>query len=143
MDCFPDFCIGCDSQAVDGFYCSETCRMADIERSSVSIPSSPSGSFASHHSAFHFAQPRKASGKAAGRTTRAKSADETAPAPQRVLTPSSSRSSLTSNGNDAVSEEAVKELLNYFNAFDRTRDQRRKSVPLSQQSHNWGTSDGH
>lgn len=41
MDCFPDYCLTCDKQITDGIYCSQTCRLTDLERAGSS-PSSPS-----------------------------------------------------------------------------------------------------
>ncbi|KAI9856010.1 MAG: hypothetical protein M1824_005707 [Vezdaea acicularis] len=38
----PDFCLACDRQTTGGAYCSQTCRLADLERAShASEPSSP------------------------------------------------------------------------------------------------------
>ncbi|KAK5171414.1 uncharacterized protein LTR77_004558 [Saxophila tyrrhenica] len=39
MDCFQDFCLNCDRQASSGLYCSQSCRLADLEKASA--PSSP------------------------------------------------------------------------------------------------------
>lgn len=148
MDCFPDFCLGCDKTASDGFYCSESCRLSDIERSG-SGPTSPADTISSSSSYNQFSfspiynqppsryppPPTKSIsstslGSRAYPTQHHHSHSESS-SPHRVLSPSSSRSSLKSNGTttDLVSEVAAKELLNYFNAFDRTRDQRRRSLP--------------
>ncbi|GAB7342084.1 hypothetical protein MBLNU457_g0362t1 [Dothideomycetes sp. NU457] len=40
MDCFPDYCLTCDKQITDGIYCSQTCRLTDLERAGSS-PTSP------------------------------------------------------------------------------------------------------
>lgn len=40
MDCFPDYCLACDKQIIDGLYCSQTCRLTDLERAG-STPTSP------------------------------------------------------------------------------------------------------
>ncbi|KAF2149505.1 hypothetical protein K461DRAFT_296968 [Myriangium duriaei CBS 260.36] len=153
MDCFPDFCLGCDKSAVDGFYCSEACRLSDLERSG-STPSSPTHQ--SNPNAFYtllfapaFNQPPSRypppptkslslTNLYSGAATAAHPLHHERPpmsrsahsSPTRVLSPSSSRSSLVSTpSTEVVSEEAAKELLSYFNAFDRTREQRRKSLP--------------
>lgn len=42
MDCFLDFCLACDKQTVDGLYCSQACRLADLEKAGTSTPTSPS-----------------------------------------------------------------------------------------------------
>ncbi|KAI9867189.1 MAG: hypothetical protein M1813_009467 [Trichoglossum hirsutum] len=45
MDWSPDFCLACDRQTSGGAYCSQACRLADLERASSgsdsSAPSSP------------------------------------------------------------------------------------------------------
>ena len=46
MDCFQDFCLYCDRQSHEGPYCSQQCKLADLETSSSSSPSSPSSSSA-------------------------------------------------------------------------------------------------
>ncbi|GAM89723.1 hypothetical protein ANO11243_077620 [Dothideomycetidae sp. 11243] len=152
MDCFPDFCLGCDKTAIDGFYCSESCRLADIERSS-STPSSPTHTTANALYAVLFAptfnQPPSRYPPPPTKTvslTDLQSMDaasqsriqhkrpfvnrSTHSTPPRVLSPSSSRSSLISTPTtEVMSEDAAKELISYFNAFDRTREQRRRSLP--------------
>lgn len=44
MDCFPDFCLACDKQAVESLYCSQACRLADLEKagSASTSPNIPS-----------------------------------------------------------------------------------------------------
>lgn len=37
-----DFCLACDRQIAEGAYCSQACRLADLEPSGASEPSSPS-----------------------------------------------------------------------------------------------------
>lgn len=39
MDCFQDFCLNCDRQVSGGAYCSQSCKLADLEKGST--PSSP------------------------------------------------------------------------------------------------------
>lgn len=41
MDCFQDCCLFCDRDSPDGPYCSQQCRMADMEKASLSNPGSP------------------------------------------------------------------------------------------------------
>ncbi|KAK5173215.1 hypothetical protein LTR16_011681, partial [Cryomyces antarcticus] len=41
MDWSPDFCLGCDKQATDGSYCSQACRLADLEKAGASAPATP------------------------------------------------------------------------------------------------------
>ncbi|KAI9749182.1 MAG: hypothetical protein M1815_002712 [Lichina confinis] len=35
MGCFPDFCLACDRQTTGGPYCSQACRLTDLERGSA------------------------------------------------------------------------------------------------------------
>jgi hypothetical protein len=39
MDCFQDFCLNCDRQVSGGAYCSQSCKLADLEKGNT--PSSP------------------------------------------------------------------------------------------------------
>ncbi|KAI7333460.1 hypothetical protein KC315_g4227 [Hortaea werneckii] len=39
MDC--DFCLACDKQSPNGAYCSQQCRLADLENASRPAPPSP------------------------------------------------------------------------------------------------------
>lgn len=42
MGCFPDFCLACDQQTACGPYCSQACRLTDLERGPAgSEPVSP------------------------------------------------------------------------------------------------------
>ena len=43
MDWSPDFCLACDRQTSGEAYCSQSCRLADIENSNGSEPVSPTG----------------------------------------------------------------------------------------------------
>ena len=133
MDCIVDFCIGCDKTAVDGVYCSEKCRLADLERSG-SVPSSPSHHHADHPNPFYticfntnFSLISEEVRLHRKRDTTQQSSYSS---PHRDLSPASSRcSALMTPHAEPASEETAKELMNYFNAFDRTRELRRRSVP--------------
>lgn len=37
-----DFCLSCDRQIPDGLYCSQACRLADLDKADVSEPATPS-----------------------------------------------------------------------------------------------------
>ena len=41
MDCFHDFCLACDRESTTGPYCSQACRLADLEKATSSSPNSP------------------------------------------------------------------------------------------------------
>jgi len=126
MDCFHDFCLACDSQS-NGPYCSQACRLADLERASNSAPTSPLSPSAPSESilswrsstsasayvlspAYNFSS--KASESLAEeyrprtsyfmRSPAQDLLDEAAAASQRSLTPSSSRSSLSSTSSNGA-----------------------------------------
>ncbi|EGP82939.1 unnamed protein product [Zymoseptoria tritici ST99CH_1A5] len=48
MDCFQDFCLFCDRDSPDGPYCSQRCKLADLEKASSSNPGSPTSSRHDH-----------------------------------------------------------------------------------------------
>lgn len=153
MDCFLDFCLACDKQTSDGFYCSQACRLADLEQAGSSAPTSPltpSGCDDSCHaslvnfgsgSGFYLPpaldfnthkHPESPAVKASTHQTQPSSQPSSR---QRVLSPSSSRSSLSSaSSSDAsqtsktISEQARSELRDYFSCFDHTREMKRRSL---------------
>ncbi|KAF2720781.1 hypothetical protein K431DRAFT_304032 [Polychaeton citri CBS 116435] len=118
MDCFQDFCLACDSACSEGPYCSQACRLADIERSSGSTtPTSPS-------------YVRTPSSKRAETSYFSQSLSQD----PRALTPSSSRSSLSSNSSSpnqassqSLSYQAQHQLQGYYSSFDQTRAAKRRS----------------
>ncbi|KAK6006572.1 hypothetical protein QM012_006982 [Aureobasidium pullulans] len=134
MDCFLDFCLACDKQTSEGLYCSQACRLADLEKAGSSTPSSPftpamdsssQSYFPSGSGAFQL--PEAFSFKPTSTSTFAESSS-----PRRALSPSSSRSSLSSStgsqtGN-IISEQARTELQTYVSAFDQTREMKRRSL---------------
>jgi ECL1/2/3 zinc binding proteins len=44
MEWSHDFCLFCDRQTSEGAYCSQACRVADLEKSGYSEPQTPAGS---------------------------------------------------------------------------------------------------
>ena len=126
MDCFHDFCLACDGQSTKGPYCSQACRLADLEKASLSSSTEPTTSSASTQQQLSCASSEFGTGsgyilppaykfpeRAAG-YSQASASDDRRPqssylvrspsqqSPQesqeleRSLTPSSSRSSLSS-----------------------------------------------
>ena len=152
----PDYCLACDKQTECETYCSQSCRLADLEKSSnwsgstsptaVTWPSSDSnrGSGFYLSPAFNFAAYKTpqttpdwpASGRSATPQASYFSASSASSphAPSRTLSPSSSRSSLnstrttssTSSYQTPLSEQARSELRGYTNSFDSTRNWRRR-----------------
>ncbi|KAG9520141.1 hypothetical protein E4T50_07044 [Aureobasidium sp. EXF-12298] len=134
MDCFHDFCLACDKQTSEGLYCSQACRLADLEKAGSSTPSSPFTPAMEPSSQSYF--PSGSSGfqlletfsfKPAGASTFTESSS-----PRRALSPSSSRSSLSSSAGsqtgNIISEQARTELQTYVSAFDQTREMKRRSL---------------
>ncbi|KAH7320148.1 hypothetical protein B0I35DRAFT_430721 [Stachybotrys elegans] len=152
----PDFCLACDKQVhtdADA-YCSESCRLADFERTastlssprsspsprsaSPSLPSTASSSsWGRRDTGFHLSAPFDFTNvqlygygsKASSPITSSYTA-----APQRSLTPSSSHSSLcsiksSSSAGDAsqLSDKTRQELQAYAVSFEQVRMQRRRS----------------
>jgi hypothetical protein len=152
MECFNDFCLSCDRQiAENGVYCSQSCRLADLEKagSTAQAPSqlsSSASSSSSSNSGFYLAPAINFSAyKGASSSQVAPSSPyhyyptqsgsyfapptATRPAPQRSLTPSSSRSSLASSSSQTqsgISQQAATQLNSYMRSFDQTRDVKRR-----------------
>jgi hypothetical protein len=146
-----DYCIACERQTAGGAYCSQTCRLADLDPSlSGSEPATPTDArFAPAGRApsaafflppaFDFAayrsRPPSATGSRPGSVASAPGGDGAglarAGSSPRALTPSSSRSSLVSIPSaaahaDALSSQARSDLRDYTNSFDQVRDWRRR-----------------
>ncbi|KAF7546330.1 hypothetical protein G7046_g9330 [Stylonectria norvegica] len=149
------FCLACDKQVHnDGAaYCSESCRLADFEKTSTpssqasspgfTPPSYPWSTASSSHSKFFLspaydfahAQPYGTTSPARQQSFKLSSGDNTSAASAaRILTPSSSHSSLcsmqsTSSAGEAnqLSDKARKELRAYAVSFEQVRMQRRRS----------------
>lgn len=145
------FCLGCDKQTDGATYCSESCRLADFEKT-CSTPSStssslcsslPSSPFASHQSTKFYLSPAYdfSTAKPYGSTPLPQSSyftqrtNTSQQQPRKTLTPSSSHSSLcsiqssSSNGSESfqLSERSRKELQAYAVSFEQVRLQRRRS----------------
>ncbi|KAF2127202.1 hypothetical protein P153DRAFT_296050 [Dothidotthia symphoricarpi CBS 119687] len=142
-----DFCLSCDRQIAEGgTYCSQSCRLADLEkagntesRASSQLSSSASSTSSSNNgfylppavnfsaykapsSPYHYYPTTNGSYFAPSTTTRQS---------QRSLTPSSSRSSLASNGSQTssgITAQAATQLNSYSRAFDQTRDMKRRQT---------------
>ncbi|KAK8210269.1 hypothetical protein M8818_003436 [Zalaria obscura] len=169
MDCFPDFCLACDKQSTEGLYCSQACRLADLEKAGTSAPMTPlspesfnfeSTSWVSSHmgtgSGFYLppaldfsswkstdqtplsppTSPRRQSLQVSPSQSSNQQTATASTTPQRYLSPSSSRSSLTSamsnmtgaQTTDCISEQARHELSGYVSSFDQTREWKRRSL---------------
>ncbi|KAJ5935862.1 hypothetical protein N7454_005160 [Penicillium verhagenii] len=103
-----DFCLACDRQTLGGPYCSQSCRLAELDRP---IPDDESSRKSSH-----------------SRSSTLDSQPETRSA--RSLSASSSQTSLTSlqshTSNSTFSGHLQDELRDYASSFDPVRDLKRR-----------------
>lgn len=148
FDWTHQFCLTCDKQTDGATYCSESCRLADYEKTSApsSGPSSPALMGPSY--LWTFPKPMTTSTKfylspaydfsspqSSARTLQHSPVDVTRTASGPVLSPSTSHSSLcsmrsnSSAGLDSaqLSEKTARELRAYARSFESVRLQRRRS----------------
>ncbi|KAK0626054.1 hypothetical protein B0T14DRAFT_421294 [Immersiella caudata] len=139
FDWTHQFCLACDKQTDGATYCSESCRLADYEKTSSAPSSGPSSpAFGAPSYQWAFAKPTTANTK----FYLSPAFDFSSPhvsgltrGPGPVLSPSTSHTSLcsirstSSAGLDAaqLSEKAARELRAYARSFDSVRLQRRRS----------------
>ncbi|OAL48709.1 hypothetical protein IQ07DRAFT_84515 [Pyrenochaeta sp. DS3sAY3a] len=151
-----DFCLSCDRQIADGaIYCSQSCRLADLDKAGSTQAQAPSqlsssaSSTSSSNNGFYLPPAVNFSAYKATSTSRASDMAPASPyhyyptangsyfapppatrqTPQRSLTPSSSRSSLasaTSQQQPGISNLAATQLHGYVRSFDQTRDMKRR-----------------
>ena len=146
-ECFLNYCLRCDAQTSGEAYCSQLCRLADLESSVAgSEASSPANSNSSSTTtlpasrspsnngfylppAFDFSAYRRSPPPSATSSrptswfsTSSSLFDDISSSP-RVLSPSTSRNSLKA---DAISIKAKSELRSYTNSFDQVRDWKRR-----------------
>jgi hypothetical protein len=131
MDCFQDFCLACDKQC-EGSYCSQSCRLADLEKAPQSGCSSP----LSEHGSWESSQPGYVLTPAYNFTERddkrLSTSSTSSSSGHPSLSPSSSRTSLSSASSSSpsgagLSKQARAALQDYFSSFDQTRAAKRRS----------------
>ena len=153
FDWTHQFCLACDKQTDGATYCSESCRLADYEKTSASTPSSgpSSPAFAAPSYQWTFPKPAASSTKfylspaydfsspqVSGKPLQhsaAAPADMMRTASGPVLSPSTSHTSLCSIRSSSsaaldaaqLSEKAARELRAYARSFESVRLQRRRS----------------
>ncbi|CEJ59066.1 hypothetical protein PEBR_22285 [Penicillium brasilianum] len=107
-----DFCLVCDRQTSGGPYCSQTCRLAELDRTSGEDEQS---------------SPKPREGAAHSRSSTLDSIDSRS---ARSLSASSSQTSLSSlrshASNAALSGHLQEELRDYASCFDHVRDLKRR-----------------
>lgn len=146
MEWSHDFCLSCDRQMEGGTYCSQACRLADLEKGQQQQLSSSASSTSSYNNGFYLPPAVNFSQYKAPSPSRGFDMGPSSPyhyyttangsyfAPptagqQRSLTPSSSRSSLSSNSSttqSGITAQAASQLNNYVRSFDQTREQKRR-----------------
>lgn len=151
LDWTHEFCLACDKQTDGATYCSESCRLADFEKTPStpsSGPSSPALAGPSYRwmfqkptattsTKFYLSPAYDFSSPQPSRSTRYSitSPVDTTRIPSQGLSPSSSHTSLcsmrstSSAGLDSaqLSEKAARELRAYARSFESVRLQRRRS----------------
>lgn len=150
MDCFADFCLSCDRQTNGTPFCSQACRLAELDPSSPSPPVSPSHSYTEGVSrrptpparsgfylppAFDFSSHRTST---SSRSKRPVSLSNTKSATTQSqsnntsrLSPTSSQTSIssiktTSSYQTKLSLQAENDLKKYARSFDQVRTLRRR-----------------
>ncbi|GAD97967.1 predicted protein [Paecilomyces variotii No. 5] len=140
MEWSLDFCLVCDRQTCGGAYCSQACRLAELDGFSTGSSLSSqilSGKQTSleHPSTLASAgrQSPETGSVEKSSTPRFQLVDTTAGLSQstRTLSPSSSETSLTSlqsnsSRSTTVSDQVWNELCDYASCFDHVRDWRRR-----------------
>ncbi|KAK1985069.1 hypothetical protein LZ30DRAFT_584878 [Colletotrichum cereale] len=140
-----EFCLGCDKQTDGTAYCSESCRLADFEKTStpssvasspgLNTPSYPWGSRQQQANTFNLSPAYDFSNARPYGSTPARQSYLSS-STRRTLTTSSSNSSLCSMQSTAssnldaghLSEKAKRELQAYAVSFEQARLQRRRSA---------------
>ena len=150
MDWSHDFCLSCDRQIAEGAYCSQACRLADLEKAGTSEPATPMNfsSSASSTSSYTSSSSRfclpPAVNFAAYKTTTRLDSPPTSPnysysyqpasssattasgyssPPKRSLTPSSSRSSLSSVSSSQPTQGLSTKAANELRGYVSSFDQ--------------------
>ncbi|KAF2740612.1 hypothetical protein EJ04DRAFT_161633 [Polyplosphaeria fusca] len=149
MEWSHDFCLTCDRQIAEGNYCSQACRLAEMEKANTTqstLSSSASSAGSSSHGfylppAVNFSAYKSPStsrgfdlGPSSPHYYSTSFATTTSPTAtqsqqQRSLSPSSSRSSLQSAASQpgsGISMQAAHQLNGYVRSFDQTRDFKRR-----------------
>ncbi|KAF3077787.1 hypothetical protein TWF225_000879 [Orbilia oligospora] len=144
-----DYCLSCDREAPNGAaYCSQACRLADMERASCSSSPKTATSTSTSGAPGGFYLPPALNFSTLSRTHETTSGSPVRSNPTWLppsnsngrkgsagsnLHPSPSRTSLSSMPSQHspfeqsyLSEKALRELNDYANAFDQVRDNKRR-----------------
>lgn len=112
-----DYCLVCDRQTLGGPYCSQTCRLSEMDHVASETLRSPTTTKSPTHS-----QSETATAGTSTHSSRNLS---------RALSPSSSQTSLSSlrsnsSLNSILSDRFQNELRDYASSFDQVRDLKRR-----------------
>ncbi|KAJ5297995.1 hypothetical protein PENANT_c012G06540 [Penicillium antarcticum] len=111
-----DFCLVCDRQTLGAPYCSQTCRLAELDLESSDALSRRSSQASTHWET--------------GPSQRSESNARENAQPSRILSASSSQTSLSSLKSNAstsnVADRLQDELRDYASCFDQVRDLKRR-----------------
>lgn len=150
FDWTHQFCLACDRQTDGAVYCSESCRLADYEKTASTSSSGPSSPRLPSQAALMAARPQQKFYLSPAYDFSNPTPYGTTPQPQsyfasrgdpaarsaRRLTPSSSHTSLcsvqsasstNSESSRQLSDKATRELRAYASSFEQVRMQRRRS----------------
>ncbi|KAL4975504.1 hypothetical protein BDW66DRAFT_137429 [Aspergillus desertorum] len=125
-----DFCLFCDNQTLGAPYCSQSCRLAEIDVSHDTASSYTLNSRVTSRKSPGLTG-RGATTKSAPNTTQTSSWNTYRPHYQRTLSPSSSQTSLSSLRSNSsqgspISSQFQTELRDYASCFDHVRDLKRR-----------------
>ena len=150
MDCFADFCLSCDRETNGTPFCSQACRLAELDHSSPSLPVSPSDSYTEGVTrrptqparsgfylppAFDFSLHRSSTSPQSKRPVSLSStksaANQSTLHGTSSLSPTSSQTSLSSiktsqSYHTKLSQQAENNLKEYARSFDHVRTLRRR-----------------
>ncbi|KAL3469996.1 hypothetical protein BJX99DRAFT_240272 [Aspergillus californicus] len=124
-----DFCLVCDRQTLGGPYCSQSCRLAELDVSHEATSSAQESRFTPRKS-----QPlasRDTATNPPSSTTQTSHWNSYRPHYHRTLSPSSSQTSLSSLRSNSsqglpISSQSQTELRDYASCFDQVRDLKRR-----------------
>ncbi|KAL4759558.1 uncharacterized protein BDW70DRAFT_78470 [Aspergillus foveolatus] len=125
-----DFCLVCDRQTLGAPYCSQSCRLAELDVSHETAPSYTIDSRVASRKSSRLTG-RAAITKSGPDTTQTSSWNSYRPHYQKTLSPSSSQTSLSSlrsnlSQTSPISSQSQTELRDYASCFDHVRDLKRR-----------------
>ncbi|KAL5333649.1 hypothetical protein BJX70DRAFT_49404 [Aspergillus crustosus] len=125
-----DFCLVCDRQTLGGPYCSQVCRLAEVDASPDNTPSYTRESRIMPKTDTSLIG-RGTTMSSSLKTTQTSYWNSYRPYGQKTLSPSSSQTSLSSLRSNSsqgspISKQSQTELRDYASCFDHVRDLKRR-----------------